>query len=120
MKMNFAVLCLALGLASVPLAATYAAEPATDNVILPTDEASLSKLNDAHLKVVRAAMRECNATPRLTNDTPGCVVLSVERDVSQSNDPQLKAFNDKLPTDLRYNENRTPVDIDRVMRPSPQ
>jgi hypothetical protein len=120
MKMNFAVLCLALGLAPVTLAGAYAGEPAADTVILPKDEASLSRLNDAHLKVVRAAMRECNTTPRLTNETPGCIILSVERDVSQSGDPQLKAFNAKLPTGVRYDENRTINDINRVMQPSRQ
>lgn len=120
MNGRIAAICLAVGLAVAPVGSANAAEPVGDSVVLPTDQVSLAKLNDAHLKMVRAAMRECNATPRMANDTPGCVVTYVEQGVSQSNDPQLKAFNAKLPTGVRYDENRTINDVNRVMQPSRQ
>lgn len=114
MKRKLVVFCLALGLGAIPPA--IAAGPATDATALPTDQTSLARLNDRHLGMVRAAVRECQATPLPSDVNPGagCIATSVEQRVSQSGDPQLKAFNAKLPVRVRYNENRTNVDINRV------
>lgn len=83
---------------------------------LPADRASLERLNELHLSIVRAAVRQCKPIPLPSDVNPGagCIGSSVEQSVSQSGDPQLKAFSAKLPVRLRYDENRTKLDIDRV------
>lgn len=85
---------------------------------LPADRASLERLNELHLGIVRAAVRQCKPTslPADTNPGAGCIGTSVEQRVAQSGDPQLKAFNAKLPARIRYDENRTNVDLDRTFR----
>lgn len=106
---------VAAGLILAGSAFAIAAED-VDPAALPRDRAALERLNDTHLSIVRAAVRLCKPTslPADTNPGAGCIGTSVEQHVAQSGDPELKAFNAKLPIRLRYDENRTKLDIDRV------
>lgn len=83
---------------------------------LPRDRAALERLNERHLSLVRAAVRSCKPIPLPADTNPGaaCIGASVEQSVAGSGDPDLKAFNARLPNRLRYDENRTKLDIDRV------
>ncbi len=83
---------------------------------LPRDRAAIDRLNERHLSMVRAAVRACKPIPLPADTNPGgaCIGSSVEQSVAESGDPGLKAFNARLPNRLRYDENRTKLDIDRV------
>lgn len=83
---------------------------------LPRDRAALERLNEWHLSLVRTAVRGCKPIPLPADTNPGagCIGASVEQSVAESGDPDLKAFNARLPIRLRYDENRTKLDIDRV------
>lgn len=102
--------------AAFGLAAFLAVVPAVAGAMddFPTDDATLSALNDQQLTLVHTAARECMSMPRGPNMGRACMIASVEQAVSLSGDEHLKAFNARLPTNMRYNEYRTMIDVRRV------
>ncbi|KAB7739490.1 hypothetical protein F2P47_12285 [Parvibaculum sedimenti] len=111
MMKNISGVAVALGLAAFLLAVPAFAGSASD---FPTDDATLSALNDQQLTLVHTAARECMSMPRGPNMGRACVIASVEQAVSLSNNEQLKAFNARMPSSMRYNEYRTMIDVKRV------
>ena len=111
MKKNISGVGAVLGLLAFLISVPAFAGSGSD---FPTDDATLSALNDQQLALVHTAARECMSMPRGPNMGRACMIASVEQAVSLSNDERLKAFNVRLPTNIRYNEYRTMIDVRRV------
>jgi hypothetical protein len=86
---------------------------------LPTDENALGNLNFQHRRLVRRAQNRC--TDQATNVAAGpCVMGTVDRSVAQANDPALTAFHYALPTQHRYDPERSSVIWKNVHQYVPQ
>ena len=89
-----------------------AAEPqAYDDSALPRDETSLSALDAKHLRLVRRAANQCDATDpifvaRLVPSQRPCIISAVDHAVATSDDPALKAYHAALPFNARYDQYR--------------
>lgn len=111
MRKNIPAFCVALGLAVFAMGVQARAGSVSD---FPRDDATLKELNEAQITLVHAAARECMSMPRGPRLGRACMIASVEQAVSLSGDEQLKAFNARMPTNMRYNEYRTMIDVKRV------
>jgi hypothetical protein len=88
-----------------------AAEPQAYDSALPRDAASLSKLDEAQLRLVRRATNQCDVTDpaMVTALNPArrpCIITRVDTAVATSGDPALQAFHAALPQNARYDRYR--------------
>lgn len=109
---SWALLALTLTVAA-PAFAAQDYNPAA----LPHDRASLQRLNDLQLGVLRTAVRHCGAFYRSRHSMNFCVTSNTDLDVRKSPNEALKAFHFGLPYFTRYDEYRSMVDVLRVYHP---
>jgi hypothetical protein len=107
-----AVFGLAAALFGMP-ANVFAAED-YNPAALPHDKASVDKLNELQLGILRAAVRSCSAFGRSQHSSNFCVTTNTDQDVRASNNEALKAFHFGLPPMDRYDEYRSQVDLQRI------
>ncbi len=108
----FAAFGLAVVLFATPVS-SFAAET-YDPAALPHDKASIEKLNELQLGMLRAAVRYCGAFFGSRHSFNFCVITNTDRDVRQSNNEALKAFHFGLPPMDRYDEYRSNVALRRI------
>ncbi|MGB5949441.1 MAG: hypothetical protein WBG82_08990 [Parvibaculum sp.] len=113
MKKIAATLCLSVMILCGGIGALSAAVDFDPNA-LSRDEATLKRLNDIQLGMLRAAVRHCGGFYTARHANNFCVTSNVDLDVRQSGDAALKAFHFGLPPMDRYDENRSLVGVKRV------
>ncbi len=109
-----AVLALSAIGPAIPIAA-FAAED-FDVAALPHDEASLSRLNDEQLGLLRKSVRFCGDFRRSRHSQNFCVTSGVDLDVRQNGSPALKAFHWSLNPMDRYDDHRSMVAVSRFVK----
>jgi hypothetical protein len=106
MKTIFFSICIAVPLmAALPQAASAAG----------MDKATLEKLNEQQLEYLRRSVRACETAGTGVGGTQACVISDVDGSINESNDAALKSFHESLPVNVRYNEDRSLTDVERVM-----
>lgn len=98
------------------LSATSAlAENEFDPAALPHDKAALLEVNDVQLRMLNKAVRFCDDLGRSKHSANFCVTSAIDLDVRQSGDETLKAFHWTLLPNVRYDDKRSMVDLERVL-----
>lgn len=87
-----------------------------DAAALPGDKASLSRLNDEQLGMLRKSVRFCNDFGRTKHSMNFCVTSGVDLDVRQNGSAALKAFHWSLNPMDRYDDARSMVAVSRLVR----
>lgn len=119
MKISAFILCTALAFSmtgcAVASQVAYGAEE-FDAAALPTDKASLIKLNDEQLGMLRKSVRFCNDFGRSKHAMNFCVTSGVDLDVRQNGSAALKAFHWSLSPMDRYDDARSMVAVSRLVK----
>jgi hypothetical protein len=111
-KTGAAVLVACGLLLATPASATEKFDPAA----LPHDKATLEKLNDSQLIMLRQAVRLCDDMDRSRHSGNICVIRETDKQVRASDSPSLKAFHWSLTATTRYDDKRTMVDVARILK----
>ena len=107
-----AALGLAAAIVLTPMAAFAVGD--FDPAALPHDRASLEKLNDEQLSMLRKAVRYCGDFNRSHHSFNFCVTSNTDLDVRHQGSPALKAFHFTLSPYDRYDDTRSWVSIRRL------
>ncbi len=87
-----------------------------DASALPHDKAAILALNDKQMLILRRAVRYCGAFGRTRHNRDFCVFSNTDLDVRQSGDKALIAFLWTLLPSDRYDERRSWVALQRLIR----
>lgn len=90
--------------------------PAWSNAALPRDRVALLALSDAQLSLLRRAVRHCNDFSQTRHNGNFCVTSTVDLDVRQSGNADLQALHWALAPSERYNETRSIVGLQPLVR----
>jgi hypothetical protein len=118
MKRTVLFLSAALMLAGAMPALSTSSRAAEDfdPAALPHDKASLSKLNDEQLSLLRKSVRFCGDFGRTKHMMNFCVTSGVDLDVRQNGSPAMKAFHWTLNPMDRYDDARSMVAVSRLVK----
>ena len=87
-----------------------------DASALPHDKAAILALNDKQMSILRRAVRYCSAFGRTRHNRNFCVVSNTDLDIRQSGDNALIAFHWSLTPSARYDDKRSWVALQRLIR----
>lgn len=118
MKRAVFILMAALALSAIGQAMpvrSYAVED-FDAAALPRDKASLEKLNDEQLRLLRRSVRYCGDFGSTRHSGNFCVTSNTDLDVRQNGSPAMKAFHWTLNPLDRYDDARSMVAVSRLVK----